>query len=68
MKKIQLLMLLFTLHACEVYGKHDPSNYILINEIKTYGVTDFSDEFIELFNVSDSLFNIGNYKILYYNG
>ncbi len=68
MKKLQFIVMLFIMIAGNLYGKHEPLNFILINEIKMYGTTHFSDEFIELFNVTDSLFDISRYKILYFNG
>ncbi|MBN1466945.1 lamin tail domain-containing protein [candidate division KSB1 bacterium] len=64
MKAIALCML-FVLCA-QSWGQHSAPNYVCINEIKTVGVNGYLDEYVELFNVSDSLFDLGGYCLTYF--
>lgn len=66
MKKLILLLSLVCWAIKPAVAKHPAPNHIMINEIKTVGTDKPSDEFIELFNGSDSLFNIGGYTLTCY--
>lgn len=66
-QKLLLLALLLCMTAASVQGQHPPGNFICINEIKTAGEKGYLDEFVELFNASDSLFNMAGYALLYFD-
>ncbi|MBN1351159.1 lamin tail domain-containing protein [candidate division KSB1 bacterium] len=66
MKKGLLIFICsFCLHQT-AKASHPAPNFIVINEIKTFGSAGAHDEFVELFNVSDSLFDISGYQLIYF--
>jgi len=66
MKKIFVLIALLFCAINQLISQHSAPNFITINEIKTYGTNNQYDEYVELFNISDSSFNIGKYNLIYY--
>jgi len=66
MKNLINAIILLLLLIQPGFGKHTAPNFIVINEVKTVGSDNHLDEFIELLNVSDSLFNIGGYSLIYF--
>jgi len=66
MKRLFFTIVLSLLISSAALGMHKTSNHILINEVKTVGEDHFLDEFVELLNVSDALFDIGGYSLIYY--
>ncbi len=69
MKAIMILLLVCAalLISASAQGQHPAANHICINEIKTTGENGFLDEFVELFNLSDSLFSMAGYALLYFD-
>ncbi|KAA3613837.1 MAG: T9SS C-terminal target domain-containing protein [Calditrichaeota bacterium] len=67
MKNITILIATLLLGITSLYSQHGAPNFVTINEIKTYGPTSQYDEFIELFNVSDSTFDLSGYVLNSYN-
>ncbi len=67
MKNFIYLLFFVMLWSPSADAQHTTPNYICINEVKTIGENGPYDEFIELFNVSDSLFDMSGYMLLQFN-